>query len=151
MTDTIKPSILLSGFVSNFNENGQNIYLITYNSNGKKVSNVKDTFDLISMVKAIELNTNIDGNLGHYGYWHTIKSKKIESMEQLENLKNNFKVLIFSLVDNKSELYFCNLDGAKQINVANYYGTCYYTKYCYPSGKIEYLSIDDYENTILNK
>ena len=151
MKDNIKPSILLSGFVSSFKENGEDIYLITYNSNGKSVSKARDTFDSMSMIKAIQLNTNIGENsFINYIYEHIIHSNRLESMEQLEDLKNNSKVLILALFSNESQLQFCNLEAVKQINIANYYGKCYYTRN-YPSGYIEYLSIDDYENTILDE
>ena len=60
MKDNIKPSILLSGFVSSFKENGEDIYLITYNSNGKLVSNAEETFDAISLLIELQDKTNID-------------------------------------------------------------------------------------------
>lgn len=152
MSNNIKFSILLSGFISSFKHNDEIIYLITYNSNGKYISNAKDTFDSISMIKAIKFNTNIDENsLRMYIYDHTQQSKRFESMGDLEDLKNNCKLLIVGLNGNESQLQFCNIDGAKQINIANYYGKCYYTKYSYPSESVEYLSVDDYENTILNE
>jgi hypothetical protein len=151
MKDNIKPSILLSGFVSTFKENGEDIYLITYNSNGKLVSNAEETFDPISLLIELQDKTNIDR---HYLFFyipeHSEKSNRIESMEQLEDLKNNSKVLIASLNGKKSQLQFCNLEGVKRINIANYYGTSYYTRN-HPDGSIEYLNVDDYENTILNE
>lgn len=151
MKDNIKPSILLSGFVSSFKENGQDIYLITYNSNGKSVSKARDTFDSMSMIKAIQLNTNIGENsFINYIYEHIIHSNRLESMEQLEDLKNNFKVLVAGLNGKKSQLQFCNLDGVEQINIANYYGKCYYT-HNNPDGSVEYLSVNDYENIILDE
>ena len=151
MKDNIKPSILLSGFVSSFKQNGEDIYLITYNSNGKSVSKARDTFDPMSMIKAIQLNTNISYNsIINYIYEHIVNSNRLESMEQLEELKNNSKVLILALFSNESQLQFCNLEGVKRINIANYYGKCYYTRN-YPSGYIEHLSVEDYENTILNE
>lgn len=152
MSNNIKPSILLSGFVSSFKENGQDIYLITYNSNGKSVLSVQDTFDTTTMIKTIQLNTNIDeDSFVNYTVNHVMSSKKLESIEQLEDLKNNSKVLILALNGNESQLQFCNLDGVEQINIANYYAKAYYTKYSYPSESVEYLSVDDYENTILNE
>lgn len=152
MSNNIKPSILLSGFVSSFKENGEDIYLITYNSNGKSVLSVQDTFDTTTMIKTIQLNTNIDeDSFVNYTVNHVMSSKKLESIEQLEDLKNNSKVLILALNGKKSQLQFCNLDGVEQINIANYYGKAYYTKYSYPSESVEYLSVDDYENTILNE
>jgi hypothetical protein len=151
MKDNIKPSILLSGFVSSFKENGEDIYLITYNSNGKSVSNVKDTFDSMSMIKAIQLNTNIGEILViNYIYEHIIQSKRVESMDQIEDLKKNFKLLILALVGNESKLYFSNFDESKRINIANYYAKCYYT-HNNPDSSIEYLSIDDYDNIILDE
>ena len=151
MKDNIKPSILLSGFVSSFKVSGEDIYLITYNSNGKSVSKVKDTFDSMSMIKAIQLNTNIGEILViNYIYEHIIQSKRVESMDQIEDLKKNFKLLILALVDNESKLYFSNFDELKRINIANYYGKCYYT-HNNSDGSVEYLSIDDYENIILDE
>ena len=151
MKDNIKPSILLSGFVSSFIENDEVIYLITYNSNGKSVSDVKDTFDSTTMIQAIQLNTNIDeDSFVNYTFNHIRHSNKLESMEQLEDLKNNSKVLILALNGDESQLQFCNLEGVKRINIANYYGTSYYTRN-HPDGSIEYLNVDDYENTILNE
>lgn len=141
----------MSGFVSSFKENGQDIYLITYNSNGKSVSKARDTFDSMSMIKAIQLNTNIGENsFINYIYEHIIHSNRLESMEQLEDLKNNFKVLVAGLNGKKSQLQFCNLDGVEQINIANYYGKCYYT-HNNPDGSVEYLSVNDYENIILDE
>jgi hypothetical protein len=149
--DNLKPSILLSGFVSSFIENDEIIYLITYHSNGKKISNVKDTFDSTSMIKAIQLNTNINENsFINYIYEHIRHSKRVESIEQVESLKNNYKVLILALVGYESELYFSNFDVVKRINIANYYGTVSYT-HNNPDGSIEYLSVDDYENIILDE
>lgn len=150
MEDNIKPSILLSGFVSSFTENDEIIYLITYHSNGKKISDVKDTFDTASMIKAIKQNTNI-GEISfiNYIYEHIRHSKRVESMEQVESLKNNYKVLILALVGYESELYFSNFDSEKRINIANYYGSVSYT-HRKIDGSVEYLSVDDYEKTILN-
>lgn len=151
MKDNIKPSILLSGFVSSFKENGEDIYLITYNSNGKKVSNAEETFDPISSLIELQDKTNIDiHHLFFYILEHLKKSKRLESMEQLEDLKNNSKVLIVALFSNESQLQFCNLEGVKRINIANYYGKRYYT-HNNLDGSVEYLSIDDYENTILDE
>ena len=151
MKDNIKPSILLSGFVSSFKENGEDIYLITYNSNGKSISDVKDTFDSTTMIQAIQLNTNIDeDSFVNYTVNHIRHSNRIESMEQLEDLKNNSKVLIVGLVGNESKMYFCNLDGVERINIANYYGKCYYT-HNNLDGSVEYLSIDDYDNISLDE
>ena len=151
MEDNIKPSILLSGFVSSFIENDKVIYLITYHSNGKFISNVKDTFDSTSMIKAIQLNTNINENsFINYIYEHIRHSKRVESIEQVESLKNNYKVLILALVGYESELYFSNFDVVKRINIANYYGAVSYT-HRKLDGSVEYLSVDDYENTILNE
>jgi hypothetical protein len=151
MEDNIKPSILLSGFVSSFKENDEIIYLITYHSNGKSVSKARDTFDSMSMIKAIQLNTNISYNsIINYIYEHIIHSNRLESMEQLEELKNNYKVLIVALFSDESQLQFCNLEGVKRINIANYYGKCYYT-HNNPDGSVEYLSVDDYENIILDE
>ena len=151
MKDNIKPSILLSGFVSSFKENGEDIYLITYNSNGKSVSKARDTFDSMSMIKAIQLNTNIGENsFINYIYEHIRHSKRVESIEQVEDLKNNSKVLILAFFSNESQLQFCNLEAVKQINIANYYGKCYYTRN-YPNGRIEHLSVEDYDNTVLNE
>jgi hypothetical protein len=151
MKDNIKPSILLSGFISTFKENGEDIYLITYNSNGKLVSKVKDTFDSMSMIKAIQLNTNIGEILViNYIYEHIIQSKRVESMDQIEDLKKNFKLLILALVGYESELYFSNFDVIKRINIANYYGAVSYT-HRKLDGSVEYLSVDDYEKTIQNE
>lgn len=151
MKDNIKPSILLSGFVSSFKENGEDIYLITYNSNGKLASNAEETFHAISLLVELQDKTNIDRHhLFFYIPEHSEKSNRLESMEQLEDLKNNSKVLIASLNGKKSQLQFCNLEGVEQINIANYYGKAYYT-HNNPDGNIEYLSVDDYENTVLNE
>ena len=151
MKDNIKPSILLSGFVSSFKENGEDIYLINYNSNGKLVSNAEETFDAISLLIELQDKTNIDRHhLFFYIPEHSEQSNRLESMEQLEDLKNNSKVLIASLNGKKSQLQFCNLEAVKQINIANYYGTSYYTRN-YPDGSIEYLNVDDYDNTILDE
>ena len=151
MKDNIKPSILLSGFVSSFKENGEDIYLITYNSNGKLVSNAEETFDAISLLIELQDKTNIDRHhLFFYIPEHSEQSNRLESMEQLEDLKNNSKVLIASLNGKKSQLQFCNLEAVKQINIANYYGKCYYTRN-YPDGSIEHLSVEDYDNTFLDE
>lgn len=151
MEDNIKPSILLSGFVSTFKDNDEDIYLITYHSNGKFISDVKDTFDSMSMIKAIQLNTNIGEILViNYIYEHIIQSKRVESMDQVESLKNNYKLLILALVGYESELYFSNFDVIKRINIANYYGAVSYT-HRKLDGSVEYLSVDDYEKTILNE
>jgi hypothetical protein len=151
MKDNIKPSILLSGFVSTFKDNDEIIYLITYHSNGKFISDVKDTFDTTSMIQAIQLNTNIDeDSFVNYTVNHIKHSNRIESMDQVESLKNNYKLLILALVGYESELYFSNFDVIKRINIANYYGAVSYT-HRKLDGSVEYLSVDDYEKTILNE
>jgi hypothetical protein len=151
MKDNIKPSILLSGFVSSFKENGEDIYLITYNSNGKSVSKAEETFDAISLLIELQDKTNIDRHhLFFYIPEHSEQSNRLESMDQLEDLKNNSKVLILALFSNESQLQFCNLEGVKRINIANYYGKCYYTRN-HPDGSIEELSVEDYDNTILDE
>jgi hypothetical protein len=151
MSNNLKPSILLSGFISTFKENGEDIYLITYNSNGKYVSNVKDTFDSMSMIKAIQLNTNIGEILViNYIYEHIIQSKRVESMDQIEDLKKNFKLLILALVDNESELYFSNFDESNKIDVVNWRAKLSINR-IFNDGTVKKFSIDDYENNILNE
>jgi hypothetical protein len=105
----------------------------------------------MSMIKAIQLNTNIGEILViNYIYEHIIQSKRVESMDQVESLKNNYKLLILALVGYESELYFSNFDVIKRINIANYYGAVSYT-HRKLDGSVEYLSVDDYEKTILNE
>jgi hypothetical protein len=140
MKNTLKPSIVLSGFVSSFKYKDELVYLITYNSNGKCIDKVEDTFDPISILKELQFNHGIDKNtLLQVIYDHKKSSFKIvNSIEQVEFINSKFKVFIFALVGDKSELYFSNFDESNKIEVLNWKSTL----------SIQNLSVDDYEKYI---
>ena len=143
MENTLKPSIVLSGFVSSFRYKDELVYLITYNSNGKFTNDVEDTMDSISIHNELRFKHGIDKNtLLQVIYDHKKSSFKIvNSIEQVEFINSKFKVFIFALVGSKSELYFSNFDESNKIEVLNWKSTL----------SIKGLSIDDYEKHIQNE
>ena len=143
MSNNLKPSIILSGFVSTFNNNGETVYLITYNSNGKSIDEVEDTMDAISIHNELRFSNGLNKNkILQTIYDHKKSSHKIvTSIEQVEFIMSKFKVFIFALVGDKSELYFSNFDESNKIEVLNWKSTL----------SIQNLSIDEYEKYIQNE
>jgi hypothetical protein len=140
MKDNIKPSIVLSGFFSSFKYKDELVYLITYNSNGKYIDDVEDTFHSFSILEELQFKQGIDKHfLMNKIYSHAKEtSNPIVSIEQVELIISKFKVFIFALVGAKSELYFSNFDESNKIEVLNWKSTL----------SIKCLSIDDYEKHI---
>jgi hypothetical protein len=143
MSNNLKPSIVLSGFVSSFVYEGEIVYLITYNSNGKSIDKVEDTMDAISIQNELRFNKGLNrGEVLKLIYDHKKSSHKIvTSIEQVEFIISKFKVFIFALVGGKSELYFSNFDESNKIEVLNWKSTL----------SIKNLSIDEYEKYIQNE
>jgi hypothetical protein len=143
MSNNLKPSIVLSGFVSSFVYEGEIVYLITYNSNGKSIDEVEDTMDAISIENGLRFNERLwRHEIFQFIYDHKKSSHKIvTSIEQVEFIMSKFKVFIFALVGDKSELYFSNFDESNKIEVLNWKSTL----------SIKNLSIDEYEKYIQNE
>ena len=149
MKDNIKPSIVLSGFVSSFIYEGETVYLITYNSNGKSIDKVEYTMDAISIENGLRFNERLwRYEIFQFIYDHKKNSHKIvTSIEQVEFIISKFKVFIFALVGDKSELYFSNFDESNKIDVVNWRAKLSINR-IFNDGTVKKFSIDDYEKLI---